>query len=78
MKRTVGLVALLIVLFASCEAIAVVWQSNEEIRDMMVRYYTERKELPATPDGNWKLLPEAARKTLVKEALAAAGREEFN
>jgi 2',3'-cyclic-nucleotide 2'-phosphodiesterase / 3'-nucleotidase len=56
----------------------VVWQSNEEIRDMMVRYYTERKELPATPDGNWKLLPETARKTLVKEALAAAGREEFN
>jgi len=34
----------------------IVWRSQEEIRDMMVRYYTERKTLPAEPDGNWRVL----------------------
>jgi 2',3'-cyclic-nucleotide 2'-phosphodiesterase/3'-nucleotidase len=53
----------------------VVWRSQEEIRDMMVRYYTERKSLPVKADGNWRLIPEAARKTLEKEALAEAARQ---
>jgi 2',3'-cyclic-nucleotide 2'-phosphodiesterase/3'-nucleotidase len=46
----------------------IVWQSGDEIRDLVIRYYIEHKELPAAPDGNWRIVPEAARKTLEKEA----------
>lgn len=46
----------------------VVWRSTEEIRDLMVRYYIEHKDLPAKPDGNWRIVPEAARTELIKEA----------
>ncbi len=50
----------------------IVWRSQEEIRDMVVRYYIEKKQLPAKPDENWRIVPEAARNTLVQEALAEA------
>jgi 2',3'-cyclic-nucleotide 2'-phosphodiesterase/3'-nucleotidase len=53
----------------------VLWRSQEEIRDMMVRYYSERGSLPARADGNWRLIPDAARRTLEKEALAEAARQ---
>ena len=53
---------------------AIVWRSGEEIRDLMVRYYTERKVLPDKATGNWRVIPEAARQTLRKEALDAAAR----
>jgi Rps23 Pro-64 3,4-dihydroxylase Tpa1-like proline 4-hydroxylase len=52
----------------------VLWRSQDEIRNMMVRYYTERK-LPAEADGNWRLIPDAARRNLEKEALAEAARQ---
>ena len=29
---------------------------REEIRDLMVRYYTERKTIPVEATGNWKLV----------------------
>jgi 2',3'-cyclic-nucleotide 2'-phosphodiesterase/3'-nucleotidase len=45
----------------------VVWRSGEEIRDLVIRYYIEHKELPTKPDGNWRIVPEAARKELEKE-----------
>lgn len=50
----------------------IVWRSAEEIRDMVVRYYIEKKQLPVKPDENWRIVPEAARKILVQEALADA------
>jgi 2',3'-cyclic-nucleotide 2'-phosphodiesterase/3'-nucleotidase len=50
----------------------IVWRSQEEIRDMVIRYYIERKQLPAKADGNWRIVPEAARTTLIQEALAEA------
>ncbi len=46
----------------------VIWRSREEIRDLVVRYYIEHKQLPAAPDDNWRIVPDAARKTLEKEA----------
>jgi len=46
----------------------ILWQSGEEIRDMIIRYYTGRKELPVEPDNNWRVVPEAARRTLEKQA----------
>jgi 2',3'-cyclic-nucleotide 2'-phosphodiesterase/3'-nucleotidase len=53
----------------------VVWRSGEEIRDLMIRYYTERKNLPADSTGNWRILPELARRTLKKEAAEDAARQ---
>ncbi len=33
----------------------VLWRSPEDIRDLVIRYYTERKTIPVEPTGNWKL-----------------------
>jgi len=52
----------------------IVWRSGEEIRDLMVRYYTERKTLPDKATGNWKIVPDLARQTLEREALSEASR----
>jgi len=46
----------------------IVWRSGDEIRDLVIRYYIEHKELPTKPVGNWRIVPENARKTLEKEA----------
>ncbi len=46
----------------------VLWRSTEEIRDMMVEYYTAKKTLPAKADNNWRVIPEAARQALESEA----------
>jgi 2',3'-cyclic-nucleotide 2'-phosphodiesterase/3'-nucleotidase len=52
----------------------IVWRSGDEIRDLMIRYYTDRKELPSKAAGNWRVLPELARRTLEKEAAEDAAR----
>jgi 2',3'-cyclic-nucleotide 2'-phosphodiesterase/3'-nucleotidase len=49
----------------------IIWRGQDEIRDMIVRYYTDKKKLPAEPDNNWRLLPDEARKTLEQEAQGA-------
>jgi 2',3'-cyclic-nucleotide 2'-phosphodiesterase/3'-nucleotidase len=49
----------------------IIWRGQEEIRDMIVHYYTDKKKLPAEPDNNWRLLPDEARKTLEREAQSA-------
>jgi 2',3'-cyclic-nucleotide 2'-phosphodiesterase/3'-nucleotidase len=54
--------------YAAFRGAKIVWRSSEEIRDLVIRYYSEHKELPAKPDGNWRIVPETARKTLEKEA----------
>src|ERR1700693_555588 len=46
----------------------IVWGSGDEIRDLVIRYYIEHKELPTKPVDNWRIVPESARKTLEKEA----------
>jgi 2',3'-cyclic-nucleotide 2'-phosphodiesterase/3'-nucleotidase len=55
----------------------IVWKSQEEIRDLIVRFYTERKELPAVPTNNWRVLPEAARATLIRQAESDSGRPQL-
>ncbi len=50
----------------------IVWRSPDEIRDLMIQYYSEHKTLPAQPDNNWRVIPEAALHTLEREALAGA------
>jgi 2',3'-cyclic-nucleotide 2'-phosphodiesterase/3'-nucleotidase len=56
----------------------IVWRSQEEIRDMIVRYYTDKKKLPGEPDNNWRVVPETARRTLEQEAQAQGGRPQLN
>jgi 2',3'-cyclic-nucleotide 2'-phosphodiesterase/3'-nucleotidase len=48
----------------------IVWQSQEDIRDLVVRYYTEHGELPTKPTGNWRVIPDVARYALRNQALA--------
>jgi 2',3'-cyclic-nucleotide 2'-phosphodiesterase/3'-nucleotidase len=48
---------------------AIVWRSPDEIRDLVIQYYSEHKTLPAHPDNNWRVVPEAALHTLEREAL---------
>ena len=55
----------------------VVWRGQEEIRDMIVHYYTDKKKLPAEVDNHWRLIPDEARKTLEKEAQAAGARPQL-
>jgi 2',3'-cyclic-nucleotide 2'-phosphodiesterase/3'-nucleotidase len=50
----------------------VVWRSPDEIRDLVIQYYSEHKTLPAQPDNNWRVVPDAAVRTLEQEALAGA------
>ncbi len=45
----------------------VAWRSHREVRDLIIEYYTEHKMLPAKPDQNWRIVPEAARQTLEQE-----------
>jgi 2',3'-cyclic-nucleotide 2'-phosphodiesterase / 3'-nucleotidase len=50
----------------------VVWRSPDEIRDLVIQYYSEHKTLPAHAENNWRVVPEAALRTLEREALAGA------
>jgi 2',3'-cyclic-nucleotide 2'-phosphodiesterase/3'-nucleotidase len=52
----------------------ILWRSNEEIRDLMVEYYTQQKRLPEKADNNWKIVPDAAHKTLQAEVREEARR----
>ncbi|MBL8214961.1 MAG: 5'-nucleotidase C-terminal domain-containing protein [Bryobacterales bacterium] len=52
----------------------VVWKSGDTIRDLIIDYYTEQKALPAAADQSWRIVPDAARRTLEAEARAEAGR----
>jgi 2',3'-cyclic-nucleotide 2'-phosphodiesterase/3'-nucleotidase len=52
----------------------IVWRSSEEVRDMIVHYYTEKKLLPAQPDNNWRIVPAEAVRELEREAAAGSDR----
>ncbi len=49
----------------------------EEIRDMIVHYYTDKKKLPAEADNHWRVIPDEARRTLEREAQGEAGRPQL-
>jgi 2',3'-cyclic-nucleotide 2'-phosphodiesterase/3'-nucleotidase len=46
----------------------VLWRSGDDIRDLMIRYYTERKKLPERADGNWRIVPAEALRALERQA----------
>jgi len=45
----------------------VLWRSSRDIRELIVEYYIERQKLPERASGNWRIVPEAARKLLEQE-----------
>ena len=50
----------------------VVWQSGEDIRQLIIDYYSRKRQLPVKADGNWRIVPAAARETLLRQAQAEA------
>jgi 2',3'-cyclic-nucleotide 2'-phosphodiesterase/3'-nucleotidase len=54
----------------------ILWRSNDEIRDMIIRYYTAKKTLPSSATGNWRVIPEGALKVLEAEAALEGRRNE--
>ena len=50
----------------------IVWRSSQDIRQLIIDYYSERGELPAKPIGNWRIAPADALRTLEREALKEA------
>jgi 2',3'-cyclic-nucleotide 2'-phosphodiesterase/3'-nucleotidase len=49
----------------------VVWRSGREIRDLMVEYFGAGRALPGRADGNWRLVPPRAVRTLALEEATA-------
>jgi 2',3'-cyclic-nucleotide 2'-phosphodiesterase/3'-nucleotidase len=50
----------------------VLWQSSQDVRNLMIEYFTERGVLPARPDENWRIVPPSALTVLEREAVAPA------
>ncbi|MFB3777487.1 MAG: bifunctional UDP-sugar hydrolase/5'-nucleotidase [Bryobacteraceae bacterium] len=49
----------------------ILWRSNQDLRSLIVEYYSEKRRLPAEPDNNWRVIPDGARRTLQAEARSA-------
>ncbi len=47
----------------------IVWKSNKEIRDLLVEYIREKKEIVDKPTQNWKLIPEWIVEKYIRERL---------
>jgi len=45
----------------------ILWRSTDDLRNLVVTYFIERRRLPAQPDHNWRVVPEAARRVLAAE-----------
>jgi 2',3'-cyclic-nucleotide 2'-phosphodiesterase/3'-nucleotidase len=45
----------------------IVWRSTDEIRDLMIEYFSEHKTVPSKAVGNWKIVPPSAAAELVRE-----------
>jgi 2',3'-cyclic-nucleotide 2'-phosphodiesterase/3'-nucleotidase len=55
----------------------VVWRSADEIRDLIVEYYTRTGELPVKADNNWLILPQTARRELEREASVQSSKPTY-
>src|SRR6185312_14336525 len=55
--------------FAMFPQAKIVWRSTDEIRDLIIEYYTGHQTLPAKAAENWKIVPDSAARELVREAL---------
>ncbi len=52
----------------------ILWQSQDDIRNLIIQYYTERKQIPVEPDNNWRVIPDEARHTLERQAVEESKR----
>jgi len=50
------------------KGLPVVYRSTEEVRDLIIAYLEKTKHFPAA-DGNWRIVPNAAREAIEKQAL---------
>jgi 2',3'-cyclic-nucleotide 2'-phosphodiesterase / 3'-nucleotidase len=48
----------------------VIYRSTKEVRDLLIEYLEKAKQFPAA-DGHWRIVPDAAREAIEKQALAA-------
>jgi 2',3'-cyclic-nucleotide 2'-phosphodiesterase/3'-nucleotidase len=46
----------------------IVWRSSEDIRQLIIDYFTGQGTLPVKPDDNWRVVPPEARQTLERQA----------
>jgi 2',3'-cyclic-nucleotide 2'-phosphodiesterase / 3'-nucleotidase len=60
--------------YAMLRGAKVVYRSSEEVREMIIRYYTARGALNPSATGNWRIIPEEAHKQVVREAMEEAAR----
>lgn len=51
------------------KGLPVVYSSTEEVRDLIIAYLEKTKQFPAA-DKNWRIVPDAAREAITKQALA--------
>ena len=49
----------------------ILWRSSDDLRNLIVMYYTGKRRLPVKPDNNWRVTPESARRTLEAEVRRA-------
>ncbi len=52
----------------------ILWRSPEEIRELVIDYYSQHGQLPSHPDNNWRVVPEAAQQELRGEAFGETRR----
>jgi 2',3'-cyclic-nucleotide 2'-phosphodiesterase/3'-nucleotidase len=52
----------------------IIWRSSQEIRDLIIEYYSRVKTLPAKADDNWRIVPQSALASLKSAADAEAQR----
>jgi len=52
----------------------VVWRSSDDLRDLIISYYTEHGSIPVKPSGNWRIVPPEARQSLERQALEESRR----
>jgi 2',3'-cyclic-nucleotide 2'-phosphodiesterase/3'-nucleotidase len=51
----------------------VLWRSYEDLRELIIRYYSDHP-FPSLADDNWRVMPEPARRVLESEARGEAVR----
>jgi len=56
--------------YAVFKGLPIVYRSTGEIRDLIIAHLEKTKKFPATADGNWKIVPRAAREAILKQAAA--------
>ncbi len=52
----------------------VVWRSTEDLRQLIIDFYSRAKVLPGKADNNWRVVPEAAVETLRRQAAGETQR----